>query len=380
MKRFLGALFALLVVVSTSRTASAHKPSDAYVTLNVVGETIEGRWDIALRDADYVLGLDANGDGNVTWGEVRARQSELGAWALSRLSVGADGEPCVLALDPKGHAVANHSDGAYAVFRFTTKCARRPERNVDVRYSLLFDVDPQHRGVVRFGNGTDARMIPLSVREPAHTFALESTNGAHSFGAIVREGILHIWTGYDHVLFLIALLLPAVLSRTASGWKPASSFRVTLADVLRVVTAFTIAHSITLSLAALEVVVLPSRLVESVIAASIVVAALNNLYPVMRSDRWTAAFALGLMHGFGFSATLVDVGLTHGNLAVPLFGFNLGVEIGQLAIVAAFLALAYHLRTRRAYVRVALVGGSVAILAMATIWFVERAFVVSILT
>jgi len=156
------------------------------------------------------------------------------------------------------------------------------------------------------------------------------------------------------------------------------SFRAALTDVLKIVTAFTVAHSITLSLSALEILRLPSRFVESGIAASVVLAAVNNLVRVLEEDRWTAAFALGLLHGFGFSATLMDLGLPRKNLVLTLFGFNLGVEIGQMCVVAAFLPLAFLARRTDAYRRVGLIAGSAVIAVIATIWFVERAFVVKI--
>ena len=144
--------------------------------------------------------------------------------------------------------------------------------------------------------------------------------------------------------------------------------------MLRIVTAFTVAHSITLTLATLEVVSLPSRWVEATIAASVVLAALNNLRPVFRGRRWTMAFGFGLVHGFGFASVLADLGLPRDALALALVGFNLGVEAGQLAIVAAFLPLAFALRRSVFYRRVVLWGGSLAIAAIAAAWFVERAF------
>jgi hypothetical protein len=150
--------------------------------------------------------------------------------------------------------------------------------------------------------------------------------------------------------------------------------------VLRIVTAFTVAHSMTLSLAALDVVRLPSRFTESAIAASVVVAAANNVIPILREDRWVAAFALGLLHGFGFSATLVDLGLPRSSLVLTLLGFNLGVEVGQIAIVAVFLPLAFAARKTLSYRRFVLVGGSLAIVALASVWFVERAFAIRILS
>ena len=188
----------------------------------------------------------------------------------------------------------------------------------------------------------------------------------------------HIWTGFDHILFLLSLLLPAVLVRHRDQWQPGPSFRASFIDVAKVVTAFTLAHSITLSLAALSIVVLPSRLVESGIALSVVLASLNNVFPVVANGRWIAAFGFGLLHGFGFAGALHDLGLPAGSLALSLAGFNLGVEAGQLAIVLLFLPLAFALRSTWAYRRMVFAGGSVAIAMVASVWLVERAFNVGV--
>jgi hypothetical protein len=194
------------------------------------------------------------------------------------------------------------------------------------------------------------------------------------FATYIHEGIWHIWLGFDHILFLVSLLLPAVLVLRDGTWRPARSFRAAFIDVAKVVTAFTLAHSITLSLAALGLVSLPSRWVESAIALSVVLAALNNLFPIVANGRWIAAFGFGLLHGFGFASALSDLGLPAGSLALSLAGFNIGVELGQLAIVAAFLPLAYAMRGTWTYRRVILAGGSAAIAAIAGVWLVERAF------
>jgi hypothetical protein len=194
----------------------------------------------------------------------------------------------------------------------------------------------------------------------------------------VHEGVWHIWLGFDHILFLVSLLLPAVLVRRGGAWQSAAKFRDAFRDVARIVTAFTLAHSITLTLAALSIVSLPSRWVESAIALSVVLAALNNVFPTVQRGRWIAAFAFGLLHGFGFAGALADLGLPTGSLALSLAGFNIGVELGQLAIVAAFLPAAFALRSTWAYRRVVLAGGSTAIVAIAGAWLVERAFDLSL--
>jgi hypothetical protein len=169
-----------------------------------------------------------------------------------------------------------------------------------------------------------------------------------------------------------------VLVRQQHAWEPGTSFRSASVEVAKVVTAFTLAHSITLTLAALSIVVLPSRFVESGIALSVVLAALNNLFPVVANGRWMAAFGFGLLHGFGFAGALHDLGLPAGSLALSLFGFNLGVEAGQLAIVAVFLPVAFALRSTRAYRRLMFAGGSVVIASVAMLWLVERAFNVAV--
>jgi hypothetical protein len=372
----LHAVLTLLVTAATlfALPALAHKSSDSYLTLRVTEARVDGRWDVALRDLNNVIVLDDDGDGAVTWGELRAHQAQLMSIALGHLAIGADALPCPLA--PRGLRVVSHSDGEYAVLEFDGLCPA-PPRAFGVVYSLFFDVDPQHRGIVRIQDGTGTRTAIFSPRERAQTFERATLHPMRQLGAAIRLGIDHIFAGIDHLFFLVALLLPSVLQRQpGGGWRPVSRLRPALVDVLKIVTAFTLAHSITLTLSALDILRLPSRLVEAGIAASVVVAALNNVYPLLAEDRWAAAFALGLLHGFGFSATLMALGLPRQNLALTLFGFNVGVEIGQAGVVAAFVPLAYLARRTWLYRRLGLVGASVAIAGVAGVWFVERAFAV----
>jgi hypothetical protein len=366
---------ALVLVV---RPAHAHKPSDSYLSFEIDGARAQGRWDIAVRDLEHALDLDADGDGKIGWSESAARRAEIAGYAGARLAVRSSGAGCPITMGDDA-AIAAHSDGAYVVLRFDAACEGHIGA-LAVDYRLFFDLDPQHRGLLRIDAGGASTTHTLTAAAPSAEVDLSRASGVRQLARMAREGVVHIWTGYDHVLFLFALLLPSVLRREGRTWIAVRDLRPALFDVLRVVTAFTVAHSITLSLAALEVVDLPSRLVESVIAASVIAAAANNLYPVLRHDRWMAAFVLGLMHGFGFSATLKDLDLPRSNLLVTLFGFNLGVEVGQIAIVLAFVPVAFLARRSTGYRRVALLGGSVAILAVAAVWLVERAFEMRIIS
>ena len=352
--------------------AQAHKPSDSYLALSADGAAMRGQWDIALRDLEFAIGLDADGNGEITWGELKAKRKEVEAYALSRLNVLSDGKSC--ALNAADLLVDEHSDGAYAVLRFDVACGARTPARVEIAYSLFFDLDPTHRGLLRFERGGAVQTGVLSPERPRLAFTAGEISRLAQFFDYLREGVWHIWIGFDHILFLLSLLLPSVLILKSKIWSPAERFRDTFWDVFKVVTAFTIAHSITLSLAALAVISLPSRLVESTIALSVVLVALNNLKPVVTERRWAVAFAFGLIHGFGFASVLADLGLPQGALLLALVGFNLGVEAGQLAIVGAFLPLAYALRRSWFYRRLVFAGGSAAIALVATVWLTERAF------
>jgi HupE / UreJ protein len=365
----------LLACGFVAASAFAHKASDAYLTIERDGRALSGQWDIALRDLDNALGLDSNGDGDITWGEVRLREADIADYAVSRLTISSGGERC--ALTPTAWLIDTHTDGAYAVMKLAGACpAAGPTLALDYR---LFDgIDPQHRGLLNFVERGRSRSVVFSADGSHRIVGGDGGGPLAQFATYLNEGVWHIWTGFDHILFLLSLLLPAVLVRDARGWRPALSFRDAFVDVAKVVTAFTLAHSITLTLAALSIVVLPSRIVESGIALSVVLAALNNLYPVVADARWIAAFGFGLLHGFGFAGALHDLGLPTGSLALSLAGFNLGVEAGQLAIVTLFLPPAFALRSTWTYRRMVFAGGSTAIATVAAVWFVERAFDVGV--
>ena len=363
MKKFLLclALFAWIT------PAQAHKPSDSYLSIDVHGQQIDGQWDIALRDLDFAIGLDGNGDGELTWDEIRARHAAIAAYALQRLQVASDEGVCPLQVTQQ--LIDDHTDGAYNVLRFHGLCPGAAPSSLSIGYTLFADLDPQHKGLLKLSSNGHTQTAIFDPDSPHQTISLAAPDRLAQFGAYVKNGIWHIWIGYDHILFLLSLLLPAVLLPAARDQQ--QGLKAAFFDVLKVVTAFTLAHSITLTLASLSVISLPSRWVESAIAASVILAALNNLFPLFRGRRPVAAFVFGLIHGFGFASVLLDLGLPQSSLVASLFGFNLGVEIGQLTIVAIFLPLAWLLRKTWFY-RQLMTVGSVLIAIIAAIWLLER--------
>lgn len=348
--------------------AQAHKPSDSYLAMTVQGQQITGQWDIALRDLDFAIGLDGNGDGQLTWDEIRARHQAIAAYALQRLRIATAEGACTLQAGEQ--LIDHHTDGAYSVLHFTAACpGTAAPASLDIGYTLFADLDPQHKGLLKLTHDGETQTAIFDPDSPRQSLSMAAPDRLAQFGAYVKHGIWHIWIGTDHILFLLSLLLPAVLLPGLREQQ--ASLRAAFVDVLKVVTAFTLAHSITLTLASLSLVSLPSRWVESAIAASVVLAALNNLYPLFRGRRPVAAFLFGLIHGFGFASVLRDLGLPQSALVSSLFGFNVGVEIGQLAIVAVFLPLAWWLRKSWFY-RQLFTWGSLAIALVAAVWLVER--------
>lgn len=359
---------ARLLLALTLTPAFAHKPSDSYLSLRTEPERITGRWDLALRDLDGVFDLDRDRDERITWGEVRARRDEIDRYAIARLGISTD-RACPLRVTD--HAIDRHSDGAYLVLSLQAAC--RDTRTIGIRYDALFDVDAQHRGLFKLeaANGSVLSAIfPHDHRQ--QTFASNGASRWQAFVGYVGDGVFHIAIGFDHLLFLVALLLPSVLDRDTREWRPVPKLSVAVVAVLKIVTAFTLAHSITLSLATLGLVQLPSRPVEAAIALSVLLTALDNLVPFLPARRWTVAFAFGLIHGFGFASVLADLELPRSVLAISLVGFNLGVELGQLVAVALLMPLAFLLRSHALYRPMLLRGGSIAIALLAAGWLAER--------
>jgi hypothetical protein len=249
-------------------------------------------------------------------------------------------------------------------------------------YSVLLDEEPGHRGFLiiehNWATGTFANegQISLVFSPDARHQEFDIITGGRwrGFVAVVRLGVDHIWMGLDHVMFLVALLLPAVLVRRDGRWQAIEEFTPALVNVVKIVTAFTVAHSVTLSLASLGLVHLNVRLVEVVIAGSIAIAAADILLPLFHRRIWLIVFGFGLFHGFGFAAALDEMGLLSEHLGLSLFGFNLGVELGQLEIVVVMFPLLFLVRRLAAYRDLALPLTAAAMILISMGWVVERAF------
>ena len=204
-------------------------------------------------------------------------------------------------------------------------------------------------------------------------------NSFSLFLTFVADGAHHIWIGYDHILFLLTLLLGTVLIRREGSWVAVDTIGAALASAVKVVTAFTVSHSLTLALAAFGIFRIPSALTESLIAATITLAAINNIFPVVTKKLWLVALGFGLIYGVGFANVLAHLELPRQNLLTALLAFNLGVEFGQLAIVVVVLPLLMLAGRRAVYGRTMMPIASLVIAAIGVAWFMQRALGLEIL-
>lgn len=385
-------LCVVATLVPWSHCAHAHKESDAYLSLSTDPKqltVLHGQLDLALRDLAFVLDIDRNQDSALTWGEVKAARHGIERYALAGITIKGDGLTCDIR--PTGQAIDAHNDGHYDVVFFDAVCDKEIPSRLTVVYTLFADVDPYHRGIVTIHAGANTVGAVLGPKDPQAVMDLRRPDHWRQFRSFVVDGIWHIWTGPDHLLFILSLLLPAVLIRRGSpqaqalsvapaqalddtDWLPAPRLRGAMLELVKVISGFTVSHSVTLTLAVLGYINLPSRLVESGIAFSIILAAANNLLPIVTRRAWLVAFAFGFIHGLGFASALAGLSLPPSGMAISLGGFSLGVELGQESIVVPFLPLAFLLRNTRFYQVGVVRIGSMLIMAIASMWLVQRAF------
>jgi hypothetical protein len=362
---------ALVALAALARPAAAHQSSITYVEATLEGSRVRVRVRMAPRDLTEDLG---GGDLPVDAAAlVAADRDDIAAHVTARVEIQDGDTPC-----PPGEIVVAPSDDRVEI-RFVATCPAPPARLV-LDYALVFAVDRNHTAALRVHvPGQPPADTLLSADAGRFVWELDQPPPSGA-GAFVREGIHHVATGLDHVAFVLALLLAVVIARDARGWQ-VRGLVAALRTTAGVVSAFTVAHSLTLIAAALGWVELPSRLVESAIAASIVFTAIADVVRPEARWRLATAFGFGLMHGLGFARMLAEL-LPPGDVIVPLLCFNVGVELAQLTIVVVAVPAAWlAARTLGAdrYRAVALPALAAPLAIFGAIWLVERTAGITIL-
>lgn len=373
-------LLLLSLILIPAGAAQAHRLNESYIFLDVEETKLSGRFEVRLEDLNKTFSLDENGDGEVSEQEYAVRSAEVQRYVESRLRFYHQQQEHPVAV--VGSRANDYGIAKFALIEFEVPTLKPVPLQVEVEYDYLFDgFEDTHRGLLviennpRSGAVENEKQVSLifGPGEKRQLLHLDATPWKKVLYDFIKHGIWHIWIGFDHILFIISLLLPSVMIlNSRRQWEAVGDFKSALLFVVKVITLFTVAHSVTLSLSALGIIKLPVRLVEAVIAASIIVVALNNIFPLYNRRIWIVVFVFGLFHGLGFANVLEPLGAERNSLLTALIGFNLGVEIGQLAIIAIVFPLLYLFRRWRYYQPVVLTFGSLALIAIASFWLIER--------
>jgi len=356
-----GAILAVLFSFLPLQYAKAHDPGLSSLTIRQLPNGLEATLTLAVKDAAQIAELDQDQDGTVTQAEFGRNQSQFDVAVASQIVIAVNGK---VVKDSSIHSRLDENNNVEARLNFHGAGFSSLEIQSKIIASLPFG----HRQYLQIQNSrgqtiferllsaaTDRATVEVA-HARSNTAALEAVS---SFTNFLCLGVKHILTGYDHLLFLIGLLL------VARGFFAS----------LGIITSFTIAHSITLAVATLGLVQIPSRIVEPLIAASIVFVGIENL---LRGDipkaRRVVPFGFGLIHGFGFASALREAGIGSGTggIVLPLFSFNLGVELGQIMVAALALPIIWKLRENPLFIARWAPACSAAVVLLGSFWFVQR--------
>lgn len=389
-------LFLTVLALLIPIASNAHKPDQSLIYLRVYESTgIEGRFEVNANELISVFGLDVGLHPTVD--QARPYQDKIQDYLLKNAVFSSElGTYKIVFTGEMSRLKTDFGD--FINFHFRLENSENLPEELSLNYTAFTEEDSSHTCLVAMEYNWKAGLLNnetiialyLTKDDPKGTILLSETSLWKGFVAMIKQGIWHIWIGMDHILFLVALILPSVVRRRKTlpavagepqkdekfniwGWEPVLKFKPAFMYILKIVTFFTIAHTITLSLASLNIISLPSRVVESIIAFSVGLAAFHNIKPIFKGRDWVIAFVFGLFHGFGFASVLGDLGFQGEYLSLSLVGFNIGVEIGQIVIIALIFPFLYLIRKRKLYPKL-LVWLSAMLIVISVYWFIERAF------
>lgn len=369
----------LISILGMTVNIFAHTQGEHYVVFKVWEDRVEGAIEISTDDLEKKFGIEA-GEGDAALKSVVANAPEVHAYILENFSISGGGEAFPIEFTGIDLRELPYVGLDFAVYRFEMKPGGPIPRVLEIEHNMLYELGRLHRGLIgviptdaSIDDEWRAQMV-FSSKNNIQKLDLMNIPKMLGARAMVPQGVLHIWIGIDHILFLLCLLLPTVLMRREGDVIPVEKFNSVLWRVIKIVTLFTIAHSITLCLAALDFISISSRLVESIIALSIVLVGLSNIIFRVSGATYIMILILGLFHGLGFASVMGDLPFQMKDVLKVVIGFNIGVELGQIAIVAVVFPILYFLRKHPLYMPVVLQGGSAALSLVAAYWFIQRAF------
>jgi hypothetical protein len=377
MQKIFALLFSLLII----STVSAHQTGNSYVNIRQVDDHLAVDLDFYVRDLGNLLqevtkpGEPAPAPPSPD--QLQALQPRITEVIQRSFKLEIDEQPAPLTFT--GQSVTLHNDGLYVRQQYVGPAVDAKAKFVVIRYEFFTQNDKLGRAFLRLVLNGDEISSVFDQPNAIQRFAIGETKRSATIFLFAKEGAKHIWEGIDHLLFLLTLLLPGLLlwrhevtAPTPENPKPVRGTKEAEIFALKVVTAFTFAHSITLGLATFGLVSLPEKLIESLIAFSIIASAAINLQKKYRINHWQLAFVFGLIHGMGFANGLKELGLSSSYFLETLLAFNVGVELGQLStVLLVSMPMLLFVRSETAKHRV-MTWGSISVLAIATVWLVQR--------
>ncbi len=371
---------ALVLLMTLAGAASAHTGNQTYVYLDVAQSSLAGRIEAPMADLLVALDMDGIEEGR-WWPTLEQSQDDIHEYLDQHFSMGTGDQAWPITFGDVSLFFSEETEenDNYIVIPFDVAVGGDVPRQFNVSFDPFVDEIPGRDSLLLIANDWETGVVDNGW-ESLTTFGADSRSQEvdlgqpswwKNFRSSIELGVNHIRTGPDHILFVLVLLLPSVLVFT-TRWHPTTGFVASLWRVLKIVTMFTIAHSITFTLAGLDLLPLPpSKLVEFIIALSIAAAALHNIRPLFPNREWLLSFSFGLFHGMGFASLVEGLDVSRNTQLVSLLGRNVGIELGQALVVLLLFPALFMLRRTRFY-RPLFVGASVVMSVVALVWMVER--------
>ena len=376
---FLGILFSFLWVSN----ATAHFPDQSYLYFQIYDQDIEARVEITVSDLNKALNLDLPTNKKAKVKDIKPHLEKIKEYINKKFTVTIDNQEYPLQYKNK-YDTFKTGFAQFFTFNYKIKNLQELPQQLKVYFGVLLDIKPNHKNLVviehNWKTGTFANEAGVSLiltpdsQEQILYLSPSSSSVFTGFLAIIRLGIVSFLKSIYHVFFLIALLLPSVLQRENLSWQPVKNFRLGLIYALKIFIAFTLGYTITLVLASLQIVAIPSPIVMSLIAISIAIAAFDIIYPILRKRIWWIIFGFGLFHGFGFANELIKLQVVKEYPFLSLLGYSLGIDLGQIIIILVVFPILYLLSKQKFYTKGILKLGAIFLMAIGIILFVETAF------
>jgi hypothetical protein len=367
----------LFFFIFFSTQCVSHELSSGYLTLNQQEAGVfQGELLLKPEDIGQAANLDTNNDGKLLWSEVLANQQQAAAYIANALQIKQGSGKCrVSAASPTTRSISAES---LVVYPLSVSCQARnredgskDSRVISISYEGIFDISPTHKLLTTVNVQDETLTSVIAEDKRILTLTPKVLSTTSQFFEMVYQGIWHIFIGLDHILFLVATLLTVNLARHQRSWKKEDKKRDIVKNTVILVSAFTLAHSITLTATALDIITLDSRWVELGIAISVMLTALNNIFPVVFRLGFLT-FAFGLLHGMGFASVFAELNAQSNSLVLSVAAFNIGVEVGQLAIVSLLLPLLVLVRNWHVYAKTIMPIASSVIAIVALNWTLQR--------